>query len=237
MLIGGLHPAEDVAVPLFNRQIGQLAGAACVGEEQVRAAGDTLGGKHIVGCIFRRVGNIDALKAPFIAEDLNLGAPVGWGGSQPDAVVAGHHAQRVIIGHGALKGPEVNLPAGLFCGERGHTVTVHLLVIKAEVLEAGNDTLLSHGSGSVPAHKITEHAVFRKVLAVAPQVGGAVDIGPRSKDHCHIGVHCLFRHEGSPFSGQLQIKGCRLNGLVHIECAGFAAPLHIAALDTAGAVG
>lgn len=191
MLICFLHPLQNIPILLFYHQIGKLAGTPGIGEELVCASGDALCRQHIAGSILGAISNIDALEAPFLSQNLDLGTVVSGGCRKADSVIAGHNAKAAAIRQGSLKGLKVYLPTGLLCRKSGNAVPVFFLVIHAKVLKAGDDTLFCHWHRIGAAHLITQEAIFGEILTVSSQVSCAVDIRTRAEDHGDSGVHSM----------------------------------------------
>ena len=237
MLIGILHPPEDISILALNHQIRQCAGSSGIGQELIRAAGDTFCGQHIAGCILGAVGDIDSLKAPFIPQNGNLCAAVGRRSRHANAVIAGHYAQTTAVGQSALKCLKINFPAGLLRCKGGNAVAVYLLVIEAVVLKAGDDALFGHGGSVGTAHLVAQEAILREILAVSSQVSSAVNVCAGPKHHGHTCVHGILRHKAAALCRQLQVEGCRLGRLIHIQGTALSVARNIIALNAAGAIG
>lgn len=133
------------------------------------------------------VGDIDAVEAPFSAQDF-LDEPVVLGHRRAvDRVVGGHDAPGAGVGDDGLEGGQVELAQGAFGDDVVHREAVGLGVVRDEVLDGGADAALLH-TGDVPGSDPPGQV---RVLAVRLEVAPAERRPLEVDGGCEQDVHAL----------------------------------------------
>ena len=136
------------------------------------------------------VGDHEALKAPFVPQDLGEEAVIGGAGDTLPAVVGGHDRQSSALLEAGLKGLQPDLPHGALGGIRVVGVTAARGVVVGEVLRGGDDTVLLQAlTDSYTRIGGQKHVLTEGLHGTAPAaVAGDVDHGGQGLAHTHGGA-------------------------------------------------
>ena len=131
--------------------------------------------------------------APFLPQNAGNQFPVFRGVGAVQQIVGGHNAPNAAFFHDDLKGFQVNFPQRPLRNPGIASEAVGLLVVAAEVLDAGRNILglnaLHHCRRQLPGHQ----RVFRIILKVPAAQGASVDVDGRGQPHADVVFLNLFR--------------------------------------------
>ena len=129
----------------------------------------------------------EALKAPFLPQNLGEEAVIGRAGHALPAVVGGHDRQGPALLEAGLKGLQPDLPHGALGGIRVVGVTAARGVVVGEVLRGGDDTVLLQAlTDSYTRIGGQKHVLAEGLHGAAPTaVAGDIDHGGQGLAHAH----------------------------------------------------